>query len=1121
MEKEIVGEIIRISGPVVQAKNMRGARLYDVARIGEMGLIGEIIEVNKDIATIQCYEITDGIRPGEKVVGTGEPLSVMLGPGIMSQIYDGIQRPLPAIKEQTGAFINRGVETLALDIKKKWDYNIIAKKGDTVVGGDIIATVQETPAFEHRIMIPPKISGKIVEIKPSGSYTIEEVLAVVEDEKKKKHNVLGYQLWPVRIARPFRGRFPSTEPLVTGQRIFDTFFPIAKGGVAAIPGPFGTGKCLTGDTPVLLANGELIAIKDLYYKLSNNGILEESNDFESIIKLHKPLQVIGFDKSNGNQKIVDATSIYHHIYSPVMEIETRKGRKVRLTPAHKLQIFDGINIVEKQAKDIEIDDFMVMPRSISIPGHNDNINIYDIDLNLRAVNDDAILKMNDAIQIATSKYGTLKKVAEILSVSYSVIREITSGRNNPTLRFLKKLSELTEIEIPVTEVKAERQSSPVTFPKEVNQDLAEFLGLLLSDGQLKGSRSVYFFNNDEVLRNRFSELAGRLFNITCNESFENTVYAVKFHSVPIRRFLENLGIPTLQKSRNATIPNIIMKSKNEVIASFLNGYIAGDGSVYNYTLEISTSSKAMNQGISYILSRLGIVYRVSTRITKDHPRHRISVEGKELVLLYEWLSEQYEYPKTLKIQQYINKDKKHFVGTDVIPLSSELLQKIGRSAFTKNSSITNYDNVVYNNQNLTTTSLNELLNDLESIESFEVHQLEFIGSLLQEYYFDRIKSINFLESKEEVFDLVVPTTNTFIGGQSPMILHNTVTQHALAKFSDAQIVVYVGCGERGNEMTDVLEVFPELEDPRSGLKLMARTTMIANTSNMPVAAREASVYTGITMAEYFRDQGYDVAMMADSTSRWAEAMREISGRLEEMPGEAGYPAYLASKIAAYYERGGRVELIGTETGRTGSISIIGAVSPPGGDFSEPVTQQTLRVVKAFWALTKKLAEQRHFPAISYLDSYTLYWDILKDYYGEHFSKDFDSMRTRAFRLLQEDNDLQEIVQLVGPDALPPAERITLEAARILKEDYLQQNAFHKVDAFCSPEKQSWMLRNIFDVYDKMKQLYSAGVELADILEKEIFDRIPRMKYTEDIEDLKKLNEDIQELNTSMFKIIQI
>jgi V/A-type H+-transporting ATPase subunit A len=588
--QETEGKIIRISGPLVQATGMTGARLYDVARVGKLGIIGEIIKIDEDVVSIQCYEDTDGVLPGEVVIGTGTPLSVMLGPGLMKQIYDGIQRPLPNIKDQSGDYIKRGIETPALSLDKKWEFEILASKGDEVIAGDVIAHVQETEAFLHKIMVPPRVNGKITKIVESGNYTIDDVLAVVEDEDGTTHEVKGYQIWPVREPRPFTRRLPSDEILITGQRIFDTFFPIAKGGTAAVPGPFGTGK--------------------------------------------------------------------------------------------------------------------------------------------------------------------------------------------------------------------------------------------------------------------------------------------------------------------------------------------------------------------------------------------------------------------------------------------------------------------------------------------------------------------------------------------------TVTQHSLAKFSDADVVVYVGCGERGNEMTDVLETFPELSDPRTGLPLMERTTMIANTSNMPVAAREASVYTGVTMAEYIRDMGYSVAMMADSTSRWAEAMREISGRLEEMPGEGGYPAYLGSRIASYYERGGKVDCAGQDD-RIGSVSIVGAVSPPGGDFSEPVTQNTLRIVKAFWALTKKLAEQRHFPAISYLDSYTLYWDVLEPVFVEQFGKDFPDLRARAFKLLQEDNDLQEIVQLVGPDALPPSERITLEAATVLKEDYLQQNAFHDIDQFCSPEKQRIMLKNIFDLYDKMKDLYESGVELQQVTSMNIFDEVARMKYQEKVDSLYKLGEKINNISIDDFQILQV
>ena len=287
----------------------------------------------------------------------------------------------------------------------------------------------------------------------------------------------------------------------------------------------------------------------------------------------------------------------------------------------------------------------------------------------------------------------------------------------------------------------------------------------------------------------------------------------------------------------------------------------------------------------------------------------------------------------------------------------------------------------------------------------------------------------------------------------------TVSQHQVARWADAQVVVYVGCGERGNEMTEVLETFPEIDDPKTGFKLMERSTLIANTSNMPVAAREASIYTGVTIAEYYRDMGYDVAIMADSTSRWAEALREISGRLEEMPGEEGYPAYLATRIASFYERAGRVVTLGTDE-RFGSVSVIGAVSPPGGDLSEPVAQNTLRVVSAFWALDSTLADRRHFPAINWLRSYSLYLDFTKAWYDEHATKAFRQYRTRAMIILQEESELSEIVQLIGPDALPERERLTLEIARMIREDYLQQHAFHKEDTYCPLEKQRKMLTTI-------------------------------------------------------------
>ena len=306
----------------------------------------------------------------------------------------------------------------------------------------------------------------------------------------------------------------------------------------------------------------------------------------------------------------------------------------------------------------------------------------------------------------------------------------------------------------------------------------------------------------------------------------------------------------------------------------------------------------------------------------------------------------------------------------------------------------------------------------------------------------------------------------------------TVIQHQLSKWSDASIVVYIGCGERGNEMTEVLTEFPNLKDPKTGAPLMERTVLIANTSNMPVAAREASVYTGITIAEYYRDMGYDVSLMADSSSRWAEAMREISSRLEEMPGEEGFPAYLGAKLAAFYERAGRVITLG---GTEGSVTVIGAVSPPGGDFSEPVTQNTLRIVKVFWALDAKLAQRRHFPSINWLTSYSLYSGLLEEWYTKNVAEDWVPLRTRTMKILQKEAELQEIVQLVGSDALPESEQLTLEVARLIREIFLQQNAFHEIDSFCPLSKQYKILKMIMKYADKADKALDMGAELAAVL----------------------------------------
>ena len=563
---EMKGEIYRISGPVVTIQGIN-TRMYDVVKIGHERLMGEVIGIEGDRSIVQVYEETAGIRPGEPVENTGMPLSVQLGPGLLESIYDGIQRPLPLLRDKMGDFIERGVTADGLDQEKLWEFKSTAKAGDAISGGDVIGTVQETINVEHRIMVPPNVSGTIDEIK-DGKFKVVDTICTLTNGTELQM----MQKWPVRMPRPVSKKLTPDTPLITGQRILDGLFPVAKGGTAAIPGPFGSGK--------------------------------------------------------------------------------------------------------------------------------------------------------------------------------------------------------------------------------------------------------------------------------------------------------------------------------------------------------------------------------------------------------------------------------------------------------------------------------------------------------------------------------------------------TVTQQQLAKWSDTEIVVYIGCGERGNEMADVLTEFPELEDPKTGRPLMERTVLIANTSNMPVAAREASVYTGITIAEYYRDMGYDVSLMADSTSRWAEAMREISSRLEEMPGEEGYPAYLSARLSEFYERAGRVESL---AGLNGSITIIGAVSPPGGDFSEPVTQNTLRIVKVFWALDAKLAQRRHFPSINWLSSYSLYTKGLADWYNDNVSPEWVKLRDNAMDMLQQEAELQEIVQLVGSDALPPDQQLTLEITRMIREIFLQQNAFHPVDTFCPMDRQYKLLETIQKFADKANAALESGVTMQDIVKLESKDELGKVRFDEDFEGaLKKV-----------------
>lgn len=1089
-----MANIAKISGPVVVADEMKGSRMYDMVRVGKEELIGEIIQLKGDRAIIQVYEDTTGLQPGEPVIATGAPLSIQLGPGLISSIFDGIARPLGTIAEQSGDFISRGINVPSLDQKKKWEFKPAVKKGETVKEGQVIGTVQESAVITHRVLTPPGVSGKVSEIK-EGKFTVNDVVATVG-----KHEVKMAQEWPVRLGRPYKEKHFPDVPLVTGQRILDTFFPIAKGGTAAIPGPFGSGKCVPGDTPVMLASGELIEIKEIFDKAE--GVIE-NNGVECFVHLNTPLELMGFDGQS--LKKIKATAVYKGTTDKLVKLRTKSGRELTVTPRHKLFKVIDCKVDEVPASQLEEGDFLLAPRKLTVEGGSLPFNVESC--GFRVADEDINEKIAAVIE---SMKMTKKELAKKMGISYAVLIEYCT-RNKPTLSFVQELERLSGKEIPFECVKTERYSTAVRLPAMMSEPLAEFLGLLLADGRIRHN-TVVFYNNDDFLRQRFSELAKELFGVSTKEFIANTVKAVSVSSSALSRFLtEVFEVPLNKKSRTCRIPGQILMANDSVLSAFVEAYFLCDGYI-GKDIEFSTASKAMATGLCYALTRLGVLYRKASKKIGDWTYHRLFVTNKnEMKKFYGLL--RLPSSKADKLFQR-TKEGRSYTSHDLVPLSSEFLAEVYKDL--SYSGLKNAGVEIYNYLSGETMSVAKfnILSDASTLS-----ELQGFGLVLEEMFCDRIISVEEVTKNEPVYDVVVPSTHNFVGGEAPTLYHNTITQHQLAKWADADIVVYVGCGERGNEMTEVLEEFPKLKDPKTGKPLMERTVLIANTSNMPVAAREASVYTGITIAEYYRDQGYDVALMADSTSRWAEAMREISSRLEEMPGEEGYPAYLASKLAAFYERAGRVQTIGTEEG---SVSVIGAVSPPGGDFSEPVTQNTLRITKVFWALDSSLAYRRHFPAINWLTSYSLYEGYLEDYFKKNISPEFIALRKESMGLLQKEAELKEIVQLVGPDALPPEERLVLDTTKSIREDFLQQNAFHDVDSYCALEKQLGMLSMILHFHKEAEKALAKGAKIDDITHLAIKERIARMKYDEDfLKNQKSMKKEIENQISSVIKEVAL
>ncbi len=1111
-----IGVIERVSGPVVWAENMYGSEIGEVVHVGEEKLIGEIIRLTGTKAVIQVYESTSGIKPGENVYRTGKPLRAELGPGLIGMVFDGIQRPLEAIREKTGYMIRRGVTAAPLSRGKKWEFTSAVSEGEKVRGGDIIGTVQETSIILHRVLVPLNLRGEILEVT-EGKHTIEEPIGIIKTPEGEKRELYMKQEWPVRVPRPVKERLRLTEPLLTGQRIIDTVFPIPKGGTAAIPGGFGTGKCISPDTPVLLKNGGVKPIEKLFEASAERGVFI-NDGYECFINPSEPYKL--YSLRNGRIEESTATLNYQGYTDKLIEIRTRSGRSVKVTPSHKLFIFNkDLTVREIPAGKVEEGDYIVAPRLIPHEGSEVGILPY-LPKNVRVKDEDLLNKMVKMIDKLRER-ETLSKIAEKLKINYGTLMNYYHRRTNPTAEFIEKLCSISGGKLKSMVFKSETTSEPLKIPENLNEEFAEFIGLLLSDGMIKGERSVYFFNNDKALLERFRKLCLKLFNLNSAFGEERTVKYVVIHNSLLVKLLENLGIPKKRKSEKCKIPEAIKISKQPISAAFLKGYILGDGTFYKYTLEIGTASKEMWIDLSYLLTRFGILYRM--RRQKGY--YRIFIEGKRNLKKLLNVMPNIEGHKFFeKIKRYIEDGEERCCPVDMVPLDREMLSyivkkfKVEKELRKRKIKINNYIKL---GEKPTVETFREIVSalyeTLGEIEDSMLKRFKYVAEMLEYVYIDRVDKKKIIDRPSIVYDFTVPEEHNFIGGEGPFFLHNTVMLHQIAKWADAQVIIYVGCGERGNEMTDVLTEFPELEDPRTGKKLIERTIMIANTSNMPVAAREASIYIGATLGEYYRDQGFDVALVADSTSRWAEALREISGRLEEMPAERGFPAYLPSRIAEFYERAGRAKLMGSKDW-IGSLTIMGAVSPPGGDFSEPVTQHTKRFISVFWALDKDLAFRRHFPAINWIVSYSKYVDILKDWWIKQFPTWYDD-REEMLSLLTEAERVEEIARIIGEAALPDEQQLTLLAANVVKEGFLMQNAFSPIDSYCLPEKQAKMLNTIMDFYRKARELVRQGTPIEEIRKiKEIFELI-RMKERKEIKEIetteKKVMTRLKELETKI------
>ncbi|GCE98822.1 H(+)-transporting V1 sector ATPase subunit A [Zygosaccharomyces mellis] len=1039
------GSIYSVSGPVVVAENMIGCAMYELVRVGHDNLVGEVIRIDADKATIQVYEETTGVTVGDPVLRTGKPLSVELGPGLMETIYDGIQRPLKSIKDKSESiYIPRGVNVPALSRDAKWHFVPSDHRvGDHLAGGDIFGTVFENNLIEsHKIMLPPRARGTITWIATEGEYTIEEKVIEVEfDGQKNSYSM--FHTWPVRVPRPVAEKLSADYPLLTGQRVLDALFPCVQGGTTCIPGAFGCGKtvisqslskfsnsdaivyvgCFAGGTEIMMSDGSVKAIENIG---TNDEVMGKDGMPRNVVGTPRGREVMYRVSQKASDK-VHQTDVIRSISSALFEYTCNATHKLVVRTPRSCRALTrrigGVdynevifyNLVKKQLEDGRVID-IVEEVSGFYPASEGP--------------EKAAKIMKDYIEDSKGKeYFEWTIEARDVALLGRNVREATHQVYAPVLyeseSFLNYLKD-----------------SQFTSNSEAPRALSYLLGLWIGDTM--SQRAAFSVGSeDSPVLVRVAEYADVL-GLTAEYKERKVPRTAKtVHLFP--KTTRGQGIRRDLNTNNPLWHAIVDLGYLEDGTKNIPSYLVSDSICHRETF------------LAGLIDSAGYVREEPVLSATIKTMHKSVMEGTVAVA------------RSLGLAVSADIEEEKVDRNEINNRSSYVVSMSGGDA------------------------LLSVLSNCAGSETFRNGPVKHVVRGFSEMYFEME------ELREDHYYGIT-------------LADDSDHQFLLAN----QLVVH-NCGERGNEMAEVLMEFPELFTEVNGNKepIMKRTSLVANTSNMPVAAREASIYTGITLAEYFRDQGKNISMIADSSSRWAEALREISGRLGEMPADQGFPAYLGAKLASFYERAGKAVALGSPD-RTGSVSIVAAVSPAGGDLSDPVTTATLGITQVFWGLDKKLAQRKHFPSINTSVSYSKYTNVLNKYYDQHH-QEFPVLRDHIKEILSNAEELEQVVQLVGKSALSDSDKITLDVATLIKEDFLQQNGYSTYDAFCPIWKTYDMMRAFVGYHDEAQRAISNGASWAKLSEatSDVRHSVSSCKFFEPSRGEKEVHDEFEQVLTKM------